>query len=289
MTLFALGLGYSARALIDRIGPAGCGGTVRTPAAAAALRAQGLAGFVFDGREAEPSLIAEVQRATLLAVSIPPGAEGDPALAALGREIAASRRLRRILYLSTVGVYGDWRGDWVDETSPTRARSPRALRRVEAEAAWRRLGSETGVAVDILRLAGIYGPGRNALERLRAGDARRIVKPDQVFNRIHVEDIAGAALRLIERDAAGDIWNLADREPAPPQDVIAYAAELMGVAPPPEEPFAGAVLSEMARSFYDDNRRVSIGKLEREAGYALAYSTYREGLQALWAAGEGRR
>ena len=145
-----------------------------------------------------------------------------------------------------------------------------------------------GVEVDVMRLAGIYGPGRNALERLRAGDARRVVKPDQVFNRIHVADIAGAALRLIERDEPGGVWNIADREPAPPQDVIAFAADLLGVAPPAEEPFEGAAMSEMARSFYEDNRRVSIGKLEREAGYPLQFPTYREGLRALWAAGEGR-
>ena len=139
-----------------------------------------------------------------------------------------------------------------DAGRPRRA----ARRRIEAEAQWRALGAERGVPVDILRLAGIYGPGRNALVKLREGDARRIVKPGQVFNRIHVDDIAEVALTLLAAGGPGGVWNVADREPAPPQDVIAFAAGLMGIEPPPEEPFEGAALSEMARSFYEDNRRV---------------------------------
>ena len=165
---------------------------------------------------------------------------------------------------------------------------PRGLWRLAAEAAWQRLGAARGVPVDILRLAGIYGPGRNALGKLREGDARRIVKPGQVFNRIHVEDIAAVIWRLIEAGGPGGVWNLADEEPAPPQDVVAYAAALLGIAPPPEEPFEGATLSEMAASFYSDNKRIKIDKLKRELDYAPLYPTYREGLRALAAAGEGQ-
>ena len=144
----------------------------------------------------------------------------------------------------------------------------------------------TGGDVAILRLAGIYGPGRNALAALRAGSARRIVKPGQVFNRIHVDDIATAIMAAI-RHHGGGIWNICDDEPAPPQDVIAYAAKLMGVAPPAEEAFATAEMSAMARSFYAGNARISNAKMKRELGVALAFPNYRQGLDALWSAGEG--
>ncbi len=288
MRIFALGLGYCARRLIALAQHFEAAGTVRSPEAVAALRAEGVEAFLFDGARRDPALEPALARAEALIVSIPPGPGGDPALAALAPEIAGARALKRIVYLSTVGVYGDWGGAWVDETSPTRATTPRGRRRIEAEARWQALGSELAIPVDILRLAGIYGPGRNSLVKLREGDARRIVKPGQVFNRIHVDDIAGAALALLAADGAGGVWNLADREPAPPQDVIAFAAALMGAPLPPEEPFEGAELSEMARSFYDDNRRISIAKLERDLGYSLLYPTYREGLTALWQAGEGR-
>lgn len=288
MRLFALGLGYSARRLIARAGGVEAAGTLRSSDAVAELRAEGVEAYLFDGPRRDPGLTRALARAEAIIVSTPPGPGGDPALAAFAREIAAAPELKRILYLSTVGVYGDWDGAWVDERSETKSTSPRGRRRIEAEAQWQALGAERAVPVDILRLAGIYGPGRNALVKLRAGDARRIVKPGQVFNRIHVEDIAGVALTLLKAGGAGGVWNVADREPAPPQDVIAFASGLMGLALPPEEPFEGAALSEMARSFYEDNRRVSIDKLERELGYLLQYPSYREGLTALWQAGEGR-
>ena len=207
---------------------------------------------------------------------------------AFAPEIAAAPDLKRILYLSTIGVYGDWGGAWVDEASETRTRTPRGRWRLAAEAQWRALGAARGIPVDLLRLAGIYGPGRNALLKLREGDARRIVKPGQVFNRVHVDDIAEVVRLLVGAGGPGGVWNVADEEPAPPEDVIAFAAALLGIEPPPEEPFDGAVMSEMARSFYEDNRRVRIDKLKRELGFRPLYPTYREGLRALAAAGEGQ-
>jgi nucleoside-diphosphate-sugar epimerase len=263
----------------------GASGTARSPEAAEALRREGIEAFVFDGRNADTALAGALARAHVLLVSTPPGPEGDPAYRAFAREIAAAPDLERILYLSTIGVYGDWGGAWINEASDTRTTSPRGRWRLVAEAQWRALGDARGVPVDILRLAGIYGPGRNALAKLREGDARRIIKPGQVFNRVHVDDIAEVARLLIAARRPGDIWNVADEEPAPPQNVIAFAAALLGIEPPPEEPFDGAVMSEMTRSFYEDNRRVDIAKLERELGFRPLYPTFREGLRAL--AGEG--
>ncbi len=287
MNLFAFGLGYSALAAIARGGGVDASGTVRSAEAAAELRARGIEAFTFDGAARDPDVATALARAEILLVSIPPGPAGDPAWNGFSREIAAAPRLARIIYLSTIGVYGDWGGGWVDEASPALTRSARGLWRLTAEAQWRDLIRTNGIAVDVLRLAGIYGPGRNALVKLREGDARRIVKPGQVFNRVHVDDIAQAIWRVDAAGGPGDIWNVADEEPAPPQDVIAFAAELLGVAAPPEEPFEGARMSEMARGFYEDNRRVRIDKLKRELGFAPLYPTYREGLRALAAAGEG--
>jgi nucleoside-diphosphate-sugar epimerase len=223
-----------------------------------------------------------------LLVSAPPDENGDPALRRFRGAIAAAPALARVVYLSSVGVYGDRDGAWVDEASAPAPSSLRARRRLAAEREWRAFAEARGARVDILRLAGIYGPGRNAIEKIRRGEARRIVKPGQVFNRIHVDDIAAVTVRLIAADGPGGIWNVADEEPAPPEDVIAFAAERLGVAPPPIEDFATARLTPMAKSFYDDNRRIDVGKLRRELGYRWLYPTYREGLVALAEAGEGR-
>jgi nucleoside-diphosphate-sugar epimerase len=285
--LFAFGLGYSARRIV-RLPGIEANGTVRSVEPAEALRGEGIEAFVFDGVQADAGLTAALAQAQAILISVPPGPSGDPVLAALAREISTAPDLERILYLSTIGVYGDWGGGWIDETSETRTTSPRGRWRLAAEAQWRALGAARGVAVDVLRLAGIYGPGRNALAKLREGDARRIVKPEQVFNRIHVDDIAEVARLLLAAEGRGGVWNLADEEPAPPQDVIAFAAGLLGLEPPPEEPFAGAAMSEMSRSFYEDNRRIRIDKLQRELGFRPLYPTYREGLRALARAGEGR-
>ncbi|MGD0640872.1 MAG: SDR family oxidoreductase [Roseiarcus sp.] len=287
MRLFCFGLGYSARRIVAHAENVEASGTTREPEAADALRREGVAAFAFDGAHADPALLPALARAQVLLVSTPPGETGDPALAHFAGQIAAPD-LERILYLSSGGVYGDRGGAWVDETTPPSPASPRARRRLAAEDQWRALGRARGVPVDVLRLAGIYGPGRNALVKLRAGEARRVVKPGQIFNRIHVDDLAEVARRLVEARGAGEIWNVADEEPAPPQDVVVFAAKLLGMAPPPEEDFSTAPLSPMARSFYDDNRRVAVEKLRRELGYRWLYPTYREGLSALAAAGEGR-
>ncbi|WP_027556668.1 SDR family oxidoreductase [Bradyrhizobium sp. Cp5.3] len=281
MRLFIFGLGYSARHFVGRFGGAfsHIAATVRDPA-----KQNNLAGVElhrFPGNDHD--LVARFRDADVLLLSIPPDRTGDPVLAAFTDALAAERG-RKAIYLSTVGVYGDHGGAWVDESTPARAGLDRTRMRLAAEQAW--VGATRGEAA-ILRLAGIYGPGRNALATLRAGSARRIVKPGQIFNRIHVDDIASAVMAAV-RHQGGGTWNVCDDEPAPPQDVIAYAAKLMGVPPPAAEAFETAEMSAMARSFYAGNARVSNARLKRELGVTLAFPTYRQGLVALWDAGEGR-
>jgi nucleoside-diphosphate-sugar epimerase len=222
-----------------------------------------------------------------LLVSVPPGEQGDPALAYFASAIAATP-WRAIVYLSTLGVYGDHDGAWVNEESETRPTSARGLARLAAENDWRAIGRQTGEPVHILRLAGIYGPRRNALAKIRDGRTESVVKPGQVFNRIHVDDLAQAISLAIGANGRSQVWNVADDEPAPPQDVAAFAAKLLGAAAPTEIPLERADLSPMARSFYEENKRVSNAKLKRELGFAPLYPTYCEGLRALAAAGEGR-
>ena len=288
MKVFFFGLGYCARRLIQREPWIEASGTARTPESVAALRREGIEAYRFDGAEAEPGLEQALGEAEAIVVSIPPREGAGATLERFGPTIAASRALRRVAYYSTIGVYGDHGGAWVDETSATRTRTARGLARLEDEARWAAAARARGAEADILRLAGIYGPGRNALVNLRGGESRRILKPGQVFNRAHVDDIAEISRLVLTRDLNGQIWNVADDEPAPPQDVSAYAAALLGVGPPPEEPFDQARLSPMAREFYADNKRVSIAKAKSELGFAPAYPTYREGLKALAEAGEGQ-
>jgi nucleoside-diphosphate-sugar epimerase len=290
LQLFAFGLGYSTLHFIDRY--AGnftkISGTVRSVDKIALLEGKPIEALLFNAEEADPAVAARIAAADVLLVSVPPGfaprgASGDPALEKFGDLIAASRA-RRIVYLSTLGVYGDHGGGWIDETTATVPVGGRQRRRLEAEAAWRAVA---GHRTSVLRLAGIYGPGRNALVNLRAGKAHRIVKPGQVFNRTHVTDTAQAIAAAIAHQAIG-IWNVCDDAPAPPQDVVTFAAELMGIAPPPEQDFADAEISEMARSFYASSNRVSNARLKRDLGVALMFPTYRDGLTALWQAGEGK-
>jgi nucleoside-diphosphate-sugar epimerase len=255
----------------------------------AALRAAGVEAFVFDGRRADPGLAPALQRAEAVVVSIPPRGEGGQgSLEVFADAIAAAPNLSRIVYVSTIGVYGEHGGRWVDETSATLTRSERGVARLADEARWTEAARGRGIAADILRLPGIYGPGRNALDKLRRGEARRIVKPNHVVNRAHVEDIADVARLVLTHGLEGQIWNVADDEPAPPQDVIAYAAGLLGVPAPPDEPFETAALSPFAAGFYAEEKRVSNAKAKALLGFAPAYPTYREGLRALAEAGEGR-
>jgi nucleoside-diphosphate-sugar epimerase len=292
-TLLCFGLGYSCEHYLARFGGRfdRIIGTVRTPEKAAALAStlgtqQPVEVLTFDGTSAAPELFERIAQADAILTSVPPGPDSDPVLAHFSDALARSPRLRLIVYLSTIGVYGDSSSGWVDETSEARPGSPRSKARFAAECAWQELG-ETGRAVAVLRLAGIYGPGRNALVNVANGTAKRIVKPGQVFNRIHVHDIAQAINACFAHGGSG-IFNLADDEPSPPQDVIVFAAALLGVPPPPEIPFADAqpAMSAMAQSFYAENRRVRNDKLKRELGVRLMYPTYHEGLRALFAAGE---
>jgi uncharacterized protein YbjT (DUF2867 family) len=273
--LFIFGLGYSANRFIAQHGGqfTGIAGTVRTASKSAARDIETL---VFNPDVTDPGIADRLTSANALLVSVPPGADGDPVLQTFGSVIAASG-IRRIVYLSSVGVYGDHQGAWIDETAPVSGEGRRKAR-IDAEDAWRAVA---GDRTTILRIAGIYGPGRNALENLKTGKAHRIFKPGQVFNRIHVDDIATSVAAAFDHAQTG-IFNLCDDEPAPPQDVVTYAAALMGIAPPPEQNFDDAEMSPMARSFYASNNRISNARLKRELGVKLAFPTYREGLTALW-------
>lgn len=324
--LLGAGYSARAYAHLAVEGGAGVTGTTRSADKAAMLEAEGIAPLVFDGSRIGPDMADALRRTTHLVLSAapagsrsasgpaadrgggredghgadaslaapPPGDDGagetpsgDPLLALLPDPITeAMPRLGWIGYLSTVGVYGDHRGGVVTERSELRPVSRRAVERVKAEQAWREAGRRAGVPVAVLRLAGIYGPGRNALVNIERGTARRVVKPGQVFNRIHVADIAGALAHLAGRRLGGT-FNVCDDEPGPPQDVIAFAARLMGVEPPPEIPFEQAQMSAMARSFWSDNKRVSNAGL-KAAGYRFRFPDHRVALEAMWRDGSWR-
>ena len=283
-TLFCFGLGYTARALAARLLEDGwiIRGTTRDPVEAKALANQGIQAFALP-KAGETVLPEEaLDGATHLLSSVPPDEAGDPVLRRHGAAIAEhAAALQWIGYLSTTGVYGDRSGGWVDEKTPCIPTHDRAQWRLAAEQAWRGLGRSSGRPVQLFRLAGIYGPGRNALATVRAGRARRVVKPGQVFSRIHVDDIVQVLCASIARSRAAGIYNVCDDEAAPPQDVIAHACELLGVPTPPETPFDEAGLSDLARSFYADNKRVRNDLIKRELGVELRYPTYRDGLRAL--------
>ena len=288
MNLVTLGLGYSASFYIAHRAGAfeRVTGTQRAPMVERLGRVEVLP---FDGAApfGDPRLLKALAEADALLVSAGPDARGDPALRLLAKNIAAAPKLKKIVYLSTIGVYGDYGGAWIDETAPTDSANGRSRLRLAAEAGWSGLAQGAAREVYILRLSGIYGPGRNVLVNLREGTARRLVKPGQVFNRIHVEDISRAIDTCLTGQAPGGIYNVTDNEPAPPQDVVFYAAQKLGVAPPPEQDFDAAQLTPMARTFYSENKRVSNRRLKELLGVELAFPTYREGIAALWAQGEG--
>jgi dTDP-4-dehydrorhamnose reductase len=282
MRLFCFGCGYTAEALLRRLAPRTitCAGTRRSlPAAAHPLPGLALVAYAGD----RPS--SEVKRAlndtSHVLVSIPPDLEGDAVLRHYRHDLAELPQLAWVGYLSSVGVYGDCQGAWVDETSPTRPSSERSLRRLEAEQAWLAFGQEVGRRVEVFRLAGIYGPQRSVLDNLRGGSARRIIKSGQIFNRIHVDDIARTLAAAIDTDTGHRIYNVSDDEPAPPQDVVAYAAELLGLAAPPEIPFEQAEMTGMGASFWSESRRVRNDRIRQELAVQLLYPSYREGLRSL--------
>ncbi len=276
--LFCFGLGFSAEALANRLKPKGWGiaGTTRTHEKVKALASRGYEAHLFPLADAPAALAG----ATHILISTPPTAEGDPALTQHVHDLGRPRWLG---YLSTTGVYGDHHGGWVDEETPTAPATDRGKRRLAAENAWLAWGATANVPVHIFRLAGIYGPGRNQLESLRDGTARRIVRKGQVFSRIHVDDIAQVLEASIAKPQAGAVYNVCDDEPAPPHEVMAYAATLLNVPPPPLERFEDAVatMSEMAQSFYSESKRVRNDRIKSDLGVNLRYPTYREGLKAL--------
>lgn len=269
--LFCFGLGFSAQTLARRLAPKGWTVTGTS-------RAGDDGNLAFDGTRALPPSVFD--GVTHLLISVPPGEAGDPVLNCHRDDLARlAGALRWAGYLSTTGVYGDRHGDWVDETSPLAPTTRRGERRLAAETAWCALG----LPLHIFRLAGIYGPGRNQLVSLRDGTAKRIVKPGQIFSRIHVDDIAGVLEASITKPNPGQAYNVCDDEPCPPQDVVAFAAELLKIPAPPEIAFDDAELSPMAKSFYAESKRVANRRIRQELGYELLYPTYREGLRALLA------
>jgi nucleoside-diphosphate-sugar epimerase len=292
-TLVCLGFGYSAQHYVARHGAryARIIGTTRSEQNAAELAERTFGGrrvemVVFDGAAASPALVEAVTHANVLLVSISPDHGADPTLAHLRDAIAAAPGLSAIVYLSTIAVYGNHDGSWIDEDTPLTPALTRAEDRIEAERAWQALGAARGVPVAVIRIAGIYGPGQNALETVKSGRARRIVKPGQVFNRIHVSDlgdIIDGATNLALTRGAGGVFNAADDEPTPPGDPIVFAAGLLGVAPPPEIPFEEAkkTMSPFAVSFYGESKRVRNARIKSVLGVKLRYPTYREGLRAL--------
>ena len=282
-TLLSFGHGYSARALANRLVPKGWKiyGTTRKKFKFKELKSEGVTPILWlegDLREAFAS-------ATHLLISAGPGESGDPVLENYENEIKElAPRLLWAGYLSTTGVYGDHQGGWVDETTALTPATKRGRMRVKAENQWKSISS---LPLHIFRLAGIYGPGRGPFEKVKQGTARRIIKENQVFSRIHVEDIAQVLEASINWPRPGAIYNVCDDEPAPPQDVLAYAAKLLGLPTPPEIPFEEADMSPMARSFYAESKRVDNTRIKKELGVKLLYPDYRQGLKALLAAETG--
>ncbi len=282
--LFIFGLGYSGLEIAKLARSAGwsVGGTVTTADKAAQLGREGIDAHAFDG--SAPLSVGSLASATHVVCSIAPGTAGDPVLQRCADRLGQAKWLG---YLSTTGVYGDRGGEWVDETDEPRPVQPRSIERLATERAWQALGQKIGAAVDVFRLPGIYGPGRSAVDQVKAGTARRIDKPGQVFSRIHIEDIAATVVAALNRPSRGAIYNVTDDLPASSSELIAYACELLGKPVPPAIPWHEIehTMSAMARSFYSENRKVRNDRLKRELGVVLRYPTYREGLRAIAALG----
>lgn len=278
--LFCFGYGFSAKALVARLRAAGetwqISATIRHVDKQSQLEADGVTPFLLQpNTELPEQAFAGV---THVLLSAPPETDGsDPVLTCAGSALQQCQSLQWVGYLSTTGVYGDHDGAWIDEETPPGPVGARGRRRQIAESAW----AASGLPMHYFRLAGIYGPGRNALQSLRAGTARRINKPGQVFSRIHVEDIAQILHASINHPNPGRAYSVCDDLPAPPQEVVTYAATLLELEPPQEIAFADAELSPMAKSFYGENKRIHNNRIKQELGVALTYPTYREGLSAL--------
>ena len=272
--IFCFGMGFSARVLGYSLSEKGwmVSGTTRNGVGDT---------VIFDSNKPLPDPYSTLSNASHILLSIPPNEEGDPVFNCHASELASLSKLKCLGYLTTTGVYGDRKGGWVDEATPVAPTHRRGERRVLAERNWLNWAKKNNLPMHIFRLSGIYGPGRNALEKIRLGTARRIVKPGHVFSRIHVDDIAVVIEASINRPNPGAIYNVCDDEMAPSQDVVAYAAELLDMEPPKEIPIEQAELSTMAASFYIDNKRVRNDRIKRELGVQLRYPNYRVGLRAL--------
>lgn len=289
MDVFFFGMGYSSKATANAIVQlidenADIAGTTRSRPKAEELIRAGMRAHAFDGRAPGLMLAPDLIKATHLIASIPPGSGGDPVLVHHRRELDKADGLEWLCYFSTLGVYANSDGGWIDETAPCGNKSERSLQRIKAEESWREYARQRGLPLAILRIAGIYGPGRSSLNKLKEGTAHRINKPGQVFNRVHVQDI-GRISALAMRSGLTGTFNLTDDEPAPPQDLVTYAAKLMDIDPPKEIAFDKANLTDMARSFYADNKRVSNAAIKKALGIELLYPSYREGLKAIFDAG----
>ncbi|ERL46774.1 membrane lipoprotein [Candidatus Micropelagos thuwalensis] len=282
MNLFCFGLGYCADYLSAKLIKQGwqVSATCRTSEKAAVLEASGIRPVLLSGKKVT---VTDLGKADHILISVPPEQDGsDPVLNFAGAALAALQdQIKWVGYLSTTGVYGDHQGAWIDEETPAGLLSERGQRRVAAEAQW----AATGLPMHYFRLAGIYGPGRNSLRALQNGTARRVVKQGQVFSRIHLADITRILEASMANPNAGRAYSVCDDTPAPPQDVVTYAAELMGVSPPALQDFATAELSPMARSFYGENKRIRNNRIKEELGVSLEYPDYRAGLSALWESG----
>lgn len=282
--LFIFGLGYSGLEIAQLARAQGwtVAGTCTGMEKAERLRAQGIETHLFDG--SAPLAAASVGGASHILCSIAPGTVGDPALSLCEPLL---RQAHWLGYLSTTGVYGDHGGGWVDEDTPPKPGQPRSIERLATERAWQAMARDAGVPLTIFRLPGIYGPGRSPIDQVKAGTARRIDKAGQVFSRIHVADIAGAALKAMTAPHRGDIYNVVDDLPVSTGEVVAFACELLGRSVPPSIPWdeIAPTMSPMARSFYAENRRVRNERMKRDLGVVLRYPTYREGLRAIAAAG----
>lgn len=280
-TLLSVGHGYSAAALARRLGGWRIIGTTRRAEKAERLRAAGTEPMIWPGEDLRPAIAA----ASHLLISVAPDEAGDPVLRDLADAIGdAAPQLRWVGYLSTTGVYGDHAGGWVDETTALTPSTRRGRARVLAESQWQALADRTGLPLHIFRLAGIYGPGRGPFEKVKNGTARRIIRENQFFSRIHVDDIAAVLAASIAHPDPGAIYNVADDDPAPPEDVLTEAARLLGLPPPPEVAFEAADMTPLARSFYAESKRVRNDRIKRDLGVELAYPDYRAGLAALLAA-----
>ncbi|MDO5620826.1 MAG: SDR family oxidoreductase [Paracoccus sp. (in: a-proteobacteria)] len=271
------GHGYSAAALTRRLVAEGWSITGTTRSRPDAVAAAGAVPLIWPGADATEALA----RADAVLISTAPGPDGDPVIAALRPALLAARP-KWVGYLSTTVVYGDHGGDWVTEQTPLESTSSRGLARIAAEREWQALADTAGWPLHIFRLAGIYGPGRSALDKLRAGKSRRIIKPGQIFSRIHVEDIGQALAASITQGGPGRVWNLCDDLPCPPQEVIEYAAARAGLPLPPAEDYATAPMTPMARSFYSDSKRVSNAAIKSGLNLRLIFPTYRDGLEPLF-------